>query len=167
MEQPTYQTVRIARGRHDSPARGACVIEVASMVAGERFTDHPRSVCPVIAAFLRAYNDLLPEGEHDELYRYAALVVGTAAPAAVRRERAQRILTWAGLPAGRGRLRIRLTTWDVVLAPAARAAVGIDPRLRRARVAGLIDDLVAIGAPAPAPEPVAAPPEAVPAVRGG
>jgi hypothetical protein len=165
MEQPSYQTVRIARGRHDSPARGACVIEVASMVAGERFTDHPRSVCPVIAAFLRAYNDLLPEGEHDELYRYAALVVGTAAPAPVRRERAHRILAWAGLRAGPGRLRIRLTTWDVVLAPAARAAVGMDPRLRRARVAGLLEDLVAIGAPAA--QPVAAPPDAVAAVRGG
>ena len=28
------------------------------MLAGEPFTDQPESVCPVIASFLRAYNDL-------------------------------------------------------------------------------------------------------------
>jgi hypothetical protein len=34
------------RGQHANPERGVCVMELASMLAGEPFTDHPRSVCP-------------------------------------------------------------------------------------------------------------------------
>jgi hypothetical protein len=32
-------------------------MELASMIAGESFSDHPESACPVISSFLRAYND--------------------------------------------------------------------------------------------------------------
>src|SRR5258707_15010742 len=81
MTESSHQTVRLRHGRHVSPAQGACVVELASMLAGEPFSDHPETVCPVIAAFLRGYNDRLPDGELDELYPYAALVVGTAASA--------------------------------------------------------------------------------------
>jgi hypothetical protein len=160
MIPPSHQTVTLRRGRHDSPAIGACVVELASMLAGERFSDHPRSVCPVIAAFLRGYNDLLPEGEHDELYPYAALVVGTDASGRIQRQRAGRILEWAGLRAGRGRRRLRLCTWDVLLVPAARTAARMEPRQRRARVARLLGELVAIGRPADEPAGDAAPPPA-------
>ena len=52
----SHQTVRLSAGRHSSPAEGVCVMELASMLAHEPFSDQQRSVCPVIAAFLRAYN---------------------------------------------------------------------------------------------------------------
>ena len=55
------------------------------MLAGERFDDHPKSVCPVIAGFLRSLNDLLPDDELDQMYPYAAHAVGTAAPRRIRR----------------------------------------------------------------------------------
>jgi hypothetical protein len=87
-----HQTVRLARGKHQSPASGACVMELASMLAGEPFTDRPVSVCPVIAAFLRAYNDAVDGRERQRLYLYAALVVGTRADAAVEKERMRRLL---------------------------------------------------------------------------
>jgi hypothetical protein len=54
---PSCQTVELSRGSHSSPEEGACVMELASMLAGERFSDHPKSVCRVIAGFLRAYYD--------------------------------------------------------------------------------------------------------------
>jgi len=142
-----HQTVVLGKGRHDSPDRGACVIELASMLAGERFSDHPASVCPVIAGFLRGYNDLLPDGGHDELYGYAARVVGTAAPPPVRRERARRILAWAGCRRPR-LLRVRLRPWDLVLLPAVQAALRMPNELRRDRVSALLDELIAMGAPA-------------------
>jgi hypothetical protein len=66
MGDANFQTVRLARGRHRSAEDGACVMELASMLAGERFTDRPKSVCPVIAAFLRGYNDALPECERGQ-----------------------------------------------------------------------------------------------------
>ena len=58
MSSVSYQTIKLSTGRHSSPEVGACVMELASMLAGEPFTDQPESVCPVIASFLRAYNDL-------------------------------------------------------------------------------------------------------------
>src|SRR3954454_13886856 len=72
-----HQTVRLARGRHKSPADGACVMELASMLAGEEFTDRPKCADPVIASFLRAFNDRLDTRQRQRLRPYAAAVVGT------------------------------------------------------------------------------------------
>jgi hypothetical protein len=88
----SHQTVSLARGKHTSPRGGACVMELASMLAGEEFTDHPASVCPVVAAFLRAYNDAVDDRRRQDLYGYASAAVGTRASAAVTRRRAQRCL---------------------------------------------------------------------------
>jgi hypothetical protein len=164
MTQAAYQTVRLAKGRHDSPDRGVCVMELASMLTGERFTDHPRDVCPVIAGFLRSYNDLLPDGQQDELYAYASLVVGTAAPRSVRRRRARRVLAW-GAGAGarpRRRLQLRVQPWDLVLLPAVQAALRMSPERRRVAVRALLEELCEIrsGAPA-APVSAATPPTPV------
>ncbi len=77
MNPVTHQTVRLSTGKHTSPEKGACVIELASMLADEPFSDHPRSVCPVIAALLRRYNDSLDDRRRQDLYPYAAKVVGS------------------------------------------------------------------------------------------
>jgi hypothetical protein len=169
MTQPAYQTVRLAKGRHDSPDRGVCVMELASMLAGERFTDHPRGVCPVIAGFLRSYNDLLPDGQQDEMYAYASLVVGTTAGRSVRRQRARRVLAWGERTRGRHRrprLFARLRPWDFVLLPAVQAALRMDPEPRRAAVRALLEELCAMGSD-PATTARAAAPEPVPAVPPG
>ena len=77
MHSPNHQTVELTRGRHSSPEHGVCVMELASMLAGEPFSDHPRSVSPTIAAVLRGYNDMLDDDRRRDLYAYAAEVVGT------------------------------------------------------------------------------------------
>ena len=73
----THQTIRIERGRHSSPAEGACVMELSSMLAGERFSDRPRCVDPVVAAFLRTLNDRLAPRDRQRLLPYASAAVGT------------------------------------------------------------------------------------------
>jgi len=90
-----HQTIKLSRGRHSSPEHGACVMELASMLAGEGFTDHPRSVSRPIASFLRGYNDLVDDGRREDLYGYAAQAVGTADHPAVEDARAARLLAWA------------------------------------------------------------------------
>jgi hypothetical protein len=92
--QVTHQTVKLGKGKHSSARDGACVMELASMLAGEAFTDHPRSVC-VIAAFLRPYNDMLDDRRRQDLYEYASKCVGSAAGQGLERLRAQRLLDWA------------------------------------------------------------------------
>src|SRR6201994_5136209 len=94
MPPVSYQTIKLSRGRHSSPEHGACVMELASMLAGEGFTDHPRSVSRPIASFLRGYNDLLDDRRRSDLYRYAAQTVGSAAPRPVEEARVARLVAW-------------------------------------------------------------------------
>jgi hypothetical protein len=156
----SHQTVTLSRGKHTSPRSGACVMELASMLAGEEFTDRPASVCPVVAAFLRAYNDAVDDRRRQDLYRYASAAVGTRASVGVTRRRAERCLAemralrrWPlgsliaprALPAsvpGMERLAGRLAR------ELQRSGIGSHERALR-----LVDHLLAIGA---APEPVLA-----------
>lgn len=95
MREPSFQTMKLARGKHSSPRHGACVMELASMLAGEHFSDRPRAVSPVIAAFLRCYNDLVDDRRRQDLVRYASEAVGTAASEEVECARATRLVEWA------------------------------------------------------------------------
>jgi hypothetical protein len=79
-------------------------MELASMLAGERFSDRPTSVCPIVAAVVRAYNDAVDDRRRQDLYRFAADAVGTRGDFALQRRRAQVALDHArgkgaGLPA--------------------------------------------------------------------
>jgi hypothetical protein len=74
------------------------VVELASMLAGEPFSDHPMSVCPVIAALLRSYNDAVDDSCRQHLYPYAAKVVGTRAAARVERTRRRYLKACAPQP---------------------------------------------------------------------
>jgi hypothetical protein len=95
MSKPTFQTLRLSRGKHSSPQHGACAVELASMLAGERFSDRPSSVSPAIASFMRGYNDLLEDDRRQDLLPYAASVVGTAGSDALERARMRRLVEWA------------------------------------------------------------------------
>ncbi len=95
MSPVSYQTIRLSKGKHTDPEDGACVMELASMLADEPFTDHPASVCPVIASFLRSYNDSIDADRRQGLYEYASKVVGSRADARTRQSRAARLAEWA------------------------------------------------------------------------
>jgi hypothetical protein len=107
----SHQTVKLARGNHASPADGVCVMELASMLAGEEFSDHPQSVCPVIGAFLRAYNDCVDDHWRQDLYAYAAKVVGTRSTIAVERQRAAICREWGQRVGPRGGEREETSGW--------------------------------------------------------
>jgi len=160
MSDTTFQTVRLGRGAHPSPRHGACVVELSSMLAGERFSDHPRSVCRVIAGFLRVYNDRLPEGDldADELYPIAAIVVGSASTRSVRRARLRRLTAWTEAQDPRRRIG-RLAPRDEVVSTAAATAAKLEPSRRGAAVEQLLADLVAMGTAPPAAK-LAVPPVA-------
>ena len=94
MTSATHQTIRLSRGKHHTPDEGACVMELASMLAGEDFTDHPLSVCPVIGALLRAHNDAIDDQRRQDLYAYAAKIVGSRSSGPVQDARAARLSQW-------------------------------------------------------------------------
>jgi hypothetical protein len=157
----SHQTIKLSRGRHSSPEHGACVMELASMLAGECFSDHPRSVSRPIASFLRGYNDLLDDRRREDLYGYAATAVGTAAPPAVEEARAARLLGWAdaqwerrasGSLLDRVRLRRVYKERSTDPEPAGTYAVHairkVDDETHAAALA-LVNELIAIGGALP------------------
>ena len=160
----SHQNVRLRRGKHASPEKGVCVMELASMLAGEPFSDRPQAVCPVIGAYLRAYNDVVDDERRQDLYRYAADAIGSAGPAALRRRRAERCLAEiARLHDRRSRLRRWLSgrpELSARLVDRARARRRMHlARSAARRGAGhaaalaLVDELIAMGTPTVSPEP--------------
>jgi hypothetical protein len=158
--QPTYQTVRLSKGKHTSPAMGACVMELASMLAGEPFNDHPRCVSRSIGAFLRGYNDVLDDERRQDLYAYAAKVVGTASSLAVENAREARLLEWgdeqrqrrarwwppARLGFGGGYARRRHPMSAESAGRYALHALGKVSDETHAAALALVDELIALGA---------------------
>jgi hypothetical protein len=108
MSAVSYQTIKLSKGKHSSPDDGACVMELASMLAGEPFTDHPVSVCPVIGSFLRSYNDSVDDRRRQALYEYASKVVGSRRCVSVQQARAARLAEWAEEMQRRRRTRFLL-----------------------------------------------------------
>ena len=85
----------LAKGAHKAGDDIACCMEAVAFVAGERWSDHPACACPVIGAFLRTWNDDLPDDERDALLRpLVPLLVGTRSTPAVERRRAMMATDW-------------------------------------------------------------------------
>jgi hypothetical protein len=158
----THQTVRLARGKHTTADRGACVMEVASMLAGDPFSDRPQSVCPVVASVLRSYNDATGDAERQDLYRFAADSIGTRGPRRLERARMERR---PRVPPARGarrrlvgrlrRPRLSMPSSDAELE---RMGTRLVRALRRqpdghARALALVDALIAMRDPEGPPAP--------------
>ena len=56
----------LSRGKHRTPRRGGCFMEVASFLAGEKWSDHPSCTHPLLAALARDVNDHVGD-EHRRL----------------------------------------------------------------------------------------------------
>ena len=47
----------LSRGKHRNPRKGACFMELASYLAGERWSDHPPCTHALLATVARLVND--------------------------------------------------------------------------------------------------------------
>lgn len=65
-------------GKHNDPRDGACLMEYVSVLAGEKFTDHPRCADRLLAHLARMVNDATSGQARPTLARLAADMVGTA-----------------------------------------------------------------------------------------
>lgn len=66
----------LSPGRHRNPRKGACFMEMASFLAGERWSDHPNCTHPLLAAMAREINDRLGDRMRQELVPLVPSVVG-------------------------------------------------------------------------------------------
>ena len=66
----------LSRGKHRSPRSGACFMEYASFLAGERWSDHPKCTHPLLAGVARDINDHISDAERAKLVPLIPSVVG-------------------------------------------------------------------------------------------
>jgi hypothetical protein len=66
----------LSRGKHRTPRRGACFMELASFLAGERWSDHPACTHPLLATTARLINDNTPDSDRQLLAPLIPSVIG-------------------------------------------------------------------------------------------
>ena len=66
----------LSRGKHRNARRGACFMEMASYLAGERWSDHPKCTHPLVASVARLVNDNTSDHGRSRLVELIPSVVG-------------------------------------------------------------------------------------------
>jgi hypothetical protein len=66
----------LSRGKHRNPRRGACFMEMASYLAGERWSDHPECTHPLLADVARNVNDRTSDTGRPRLAPMIPAVIG-------------------------------------------------------------------------------------------
>jgi len=149
------QVTALYSGAHAANGAEMCAMEAVAFVAGEPWSDHPQCACPVIGAFMRAWNDGLPDADRTRLLLpLVPKLVGTRSTPEVESARAWMAVDWltrtqtvawlrlakldthadavAALP------ELTATTWDACKATvaAARAAAWAAARAAAGAAAG-------------------------------
>jgi hypothetical protein len=66
----------LSRGKHRNPRKGACFMELASWLAGQRWSDHPECTHPLLAAAARHVNDYTTDAGRHRLAGLIPSVIG-------------------------------------------------------------------------------------------
>lgn len=98
---PAIDSARLAQittldhGAHRHFEDGVCAMEAVAFIAGEKHSDHPACASPVIGAFMRAWNDGLPQEDRDALILpLIPHLVGTRGSRALENRRATMAADW-------------------------------------------------------------------------
>jgi hypothetical protein len=173
------ESLRLEPGSHASPEQGVCIVELASILAKEKFSDEPDCVCDVIGAFLRSWNDRASYYDRQRLRPYATRIVGTRSGRAIAHKRRDICLVWSELAAldggplsrSLGRLRARIRVgWLLGLGSALRlnrgageyAALACFSRHESEASFRLLDRLLTVGDEKHGPRPHTNEPDAEP-----
>ncbi|CAN5315135.1 hypothetical protein BH09ACT5_BH09ACT5_01050 [soil metagenome] len=123
----------LSPGRHRTPRQGACFMEFASYLAGERWSDHPACTHATVAALARAVNDVSSDAGRSRLTALIPRVVGlTSDNPRLMVEIALRAAR-AGLPIAnlerQRALAVAILSFDPELGPESREALAQSPDL--------------------------------------
>ena len=91
-------------GAKYKPGQGLCATEAVAYIAEEPHSDQPECVCPVICAFVRNWNDQLPDEDRTRLLLpLVPKLVGTRSTKVVERRRSLLAADWL--------VRVNTPTW--------------------------------------------------------
>jgi len=72
-----------------------CLLEAVAWISGQKWSDNPEDVCPILAAFGREWNDgLRSDEERTQLLPYIPLLVGSKSSLEVEKKRAYLAMDW-------------------------------------------------------------------------
>jgi len=110
----------LSRGKHRTMRKGACFMEMASLLAGERWSDHPSCTHPLLADLARHINDLTSDEERHRLAVLIPSVVGLDSDDPRVDARIALRCAWAALPIAaeerQNALAVSVLTADRILA---------------------------------------------------
>ena len=66
----------LSQGKHRRPRNGACVMEYASYLAGERWSDHPGCTHPLLGELARQVNDFISDEARQALVELVPDMIG-------------------------------------------------------------------------------------------
>jgi hypothetical protein len=66
----------LSAGKHRNPRKGACFMELASLLAGQKWSDHPSCTHPLLAAVARHVNDYTTDAGRQRLAVLIPSVIG-------------------------------------------------------------------------------------------
>src|SRR5262245_6835278 len=92
-EQKFLGKLHLAFGAHQR-GEEMCAMEAAAYLAGEPHSDHPECVSLVIAAFMRSWNDGLPNAQRDILKPWIVKCLHTRTTSADEETRAWLATDW-------------------------------------------------------------------------
>jgi hypothetical protein len=87
-------TIFLGEGAHESFEHGVCALELSSYLAGEKFSDHPKCVSPVIATYIRELNDSWNDETRQLLKPYIVKILNTAGADSIELRRSQLAIDW-------------------------------------------------------------------------
>jgi hypothetical protein len=136
----------LSRGKHRSSRKGACFMEMASVLAGEKWSDHPQCTHPLLGELARLVNDCTSDAGRQELAVLIPSVVGLTSDDVRTDARIALRAATAALPVAaedrQNALAVAVINADSVLAvldgrppgdllPQSRAALDAAPEARR------------------------------------
>jgi len=91
-----FETVTLLSGAHKANDDGKwCALELIAYMANEPWSDHPECVCPVLASFVRAWNDGLPDDERNAILKpFLPRLIGTRGNEALAEKRSMMAADW-------------------------------------------------------------------------
>ncbi len=73
-----FDSIVLMKGIHQSRKEGVCALELVAWMAGEKHSDHPVCVSPVLGDFCRNWNDNLDDATRQKMKPYLKRLIGTA-----------------------------------------------------------------------------------------
>lgn len=97
MDMVEFNKIKLAYGSHHAFEEGVCAMELVAHLAGEPHSDSPKCTCtcPVIADFIRTWNDSLSAEDRERLLKpLIPRLIGTRSSKRVEMQRSMLAQDW-------------------------------------------------------------------------